>query len=908
MAKSSGLEVDGLEAGRQYVFQYWVEGTIKIGDPLTAQVADPFNDRFIEEELFPNLPDYDKTEYGIASVLQTAQQEYQWQHPAPVGGGPEKENLMIYELLVRDFLGSHSYRDLTDSLDYLQRLGINTVQLMPIMEFEGNESWGYNPSYFLAVDKYYGTENDLKAFIDEAHSRGMAVVLDMVLNHAFGQNPMVRMYFDEAANKPAADNPWFNPDATHPFNVGYDFNHESQYTKNFVDTVNLYWLKEFNFDGFRFDLSKGFTQQNNPDNVGAWSAYDQSRIDLLKRMADVIWEEKEDALVILEHLAVNTEEEELAEYGMMLWGNMNHNYGDLLKGDTNTTLAGMTAAGRGWDVQHLIGYSESHDEQRQMYRLIAQGATTASINLRDTTTALERIKIGTVFTYLPPGPKMMWQFAELGYDIPINGCPPDGSVIEEGCRIANKPIPWGEPLNLNYHLDPQRQELYKVHAALFNLRNAFAEAFINGSFSWDTNGAVRTMRLSHESLNLVAVGNFGLEENTATLAAPGNWFSLFDGGEEVSFGDSEQLMLGASEVRVYIDRQTDFPEAGLIDSGLPAVTASAETIRPNEPVTFTLDLSRVEGEFDFSAPVTATVGAVTASPASRQVSQQSDEISLAPVEGEAGKFSFTITPGDLFGLSEDEVIYRLAMTFTSGSDAVTAADNEAFYFNLVAPSTVVEVVPEQFGANTAIRIIFDAAAADANGTAGLMNANQVYMHSGVVTRDIASPSGDDWRNIVGNWGQDDGIGEMQPLPGEPNKWYIDLVPSDYYGLSTGTNIYYLAMVFRSADGLAEGKAPGGGDIFIEVTEQDDPLSTTPDINNQLQLYPNPANSFAVVKWPADSSSFNATITTLGGRVVAARAEQIANGLRIDTSNLAAGMYLLQLQNQQGQAVLRLVVE
>ena len=116
-------------------------------------------------------------------------------------------------------------------------------------------------------------------------------------------------------NRPAADNPWFNQDATHPFNVGYDFNHESLQTQKFADRVLAYWLTEYRFDGYRMDLSKGFTQVNNPSNVGAWSAYDASRIALLKRMYDEMRTVDSSAYFILEHFADNTE-------GKRNWPNM----------------------------------------------------------------------------------------------------------------------------------------------------------------------------------------------------------------------------------------------------------------------------------------------------------------------------------------------------------------------------------------------------------------------------------------------------------------------------------------------------------------------------------------------------------------------------------------------------------
>lgn len=99
---------------------------------------------------------------------------------------------MVYELLVRDLgLENRNYQTLTDSLDYLANLGVTAIELMPINEFEGNDSWGYNPSFYFAADKAYGDRHSLKTFINECHNRGIAVIQDIALNHSFGQNPMV---------------------------------------------------------------------------------------------------------------------------------------------------------------------------------------------------------------------------------------------------------------------------------------------------------------------------------------------------------------------------------------------------------------------------------------------------------------------------------------------------------------------------------------------------------------------------------------------------------------------------------------------------------------------------------------------------------------------------------------------
>ena len=549
------LELTDLETKKEYVYQYWVEGTIKIGDPYADKVADPYSDGNIPLHVYPDPVAYNKTEYGIATVLQTGQEAYKWNYPEVAGGRPLNEDLVIYELLIRDFVGSHSYEGVIEKLPYLKSLGINAIELLPVMEFENNESWGYNPTYLFAPDKYYGSKNDLKAFIDKAHEMGMVVLLDMVLNHQFGQSPMVQMYFDEANNKPAANSPWFNPDATHPFNVGYDMNHESDYTKNYIDDVNRYWIEEFKFDGYRFDLSKGFTQRNNPNDVGAWSSYDQSRIDILKRMSDVIWNTDAGAYVIMEHLADNSEEKVLADYGIMLWGNMNHQYGEVVLGNTAEDLSWTLAGNRGWNEKNLVAYMESHDEERLMVKALDYGLSGEDYDITQQETALERVKLASMFYYPVPGPKMIWQFGELGYDYPIdyNG------------RTGNKPVPWSDAGELAYDQDESRMKLYGAKAAIIDLVNSFPDAFEGGSFDWAPSGQIRRISIGHEELNVNIIGNFGVTEGTANveLQKTGTWYDFYSGQKFVANSTANSIALSPGEFHVLVDRPLTFPEADL---------------------------------------------------------------------------------------------------------------------------------------------------------------------------------------------------------------------------------------------------------------------------------------------------------------------------------------------------------
>ncbi len=154
------LTINNLNPGEEYAFQYLVDGKIRVGDPYSGKVLDPSNDQYISDTTYPGLKPYP---YGktaeMVSVLQTDQQPYQWQ--TTNFERPAKTDLVIYEMLLRDFVSTHDYKTLKDTLGYLKNLGINAIELMPVMEFEGNESWGYNPAFHGALDKYYGPKERL---------------------------------------------------------------------------------------------------------------------------------------------------------------------------------------------------------------------------------------------------------------------------------------------------------------------------------------------------------------------------------------------------------------------------------------------------------------------------------------------------------------------------------------------------------------------------------------------------------------------------------------------------------------------------------------------------------------------------------------------------------------------------
>ncbi|GAB2706653.1 hypothetical protein GCM10011495_34290 [Hymenobacter frigidus] len=524
------VQINGLVAGREYAYQYLVDGVLRIADPYTEKVLDPNNDRFIPAITYPGLT-YPAGQTGIMATLQTNQPAYQWQVNNFVR--PAKTDLVIYELHLRDFIARHDYQTLRDTLGYLQRLGVNCIGLMPVNEFEGNDSWGYNPSFHLALDKYYGTKNSFKAFIDEAHRRGMAVVLDVVLNHAFGQNPMYQMYSDGGGA--TADSPWFNRVATHPYNVGNDFNHESAFTKTYSKNVMDYWVNEYRVDGYRFDLSKGFTQVNTGNNVGTWGNYDQSRINIWMDYYNHMQATRAGTYVILEHFADNSEETVLANAGMMLWGNMSGDYGRAGQGRSANFTGGYFGA-RGWQQSGLVTYMESHDEQRMMHEALASGLSDgAGYDIKNQTTALARMQMNAAFFFPIPGPKMIWQFGELGYEIDIN----------QNGRTGSKPILW------NYLQEPGRRRLRDTYANLIALRKE--PGFSTAAFTYQLGSQSKVMHLTDPALKVTVVGNFGVffDQIDPDFQQTGKWYNYLT-GDSINVTNTHALLdLRAGEFAVY---------------------------------------------------------------------------------------------------------------------------------------------------------------------------------------------------------------------------------------------------------------------------------------------------------------------------------------------------------------------
>ena len=540
------ITLTGLTAGKLYGYQYLVDGTLRISDPYTELVLDPWNDKWINQynSIFPNLKAYpDGKTDGLVATLQTTKTAYNWE--VPTFAMPPRENMVIYEMLLRDFTTQKSLEAAITHLDYLKTLGITAVELMPIQEFDGNNSWGYNPNHYFAPDKAYGTPEMYKKFIDECHKRGMAVLLDMVFNQASGINPFALLYWDSVNSRPAADNPWMNPVAPHPYSVLNDFNHSFTGTKEYFKRVLQYWITEYKVDGYRMDLTKGFTQTVTTGEP-AVSNYDQSRVDNLTAYYNAAKSVKSDVMFILEHFCGNDEETVLANTGMYLWKNANGAYSQSAMGyQTSSDFSALNTTPRNW-----VGYAESHDEERNFYNAKINGVGVIST---DSIARIKRVPLNIAFTALMPGPKMIWQFGEMGYDYSINS---------NGGRTNEKSSAWGY-LNLAH-----RKAAADACAKVISLKKLYPTAFTQGTYSinvtqsdWNTG---RRIALSHADLSMVMLGNFNA---SATITASPNfpktgiWYNLLTGDELNVTNTSMTISMQAGDLLIYTDKKVNFTSA-----------------------------------------------------------------------------------------------------------------------------------------------------------------------------------------------------------------------------------------------------------------------------------------------------------------------------------------------------------
>ena len=635
-----------VDPNKEYMFQYYV-GNIggdrrRYADPYSEVVYEQY-DKYVSATTYPDMPKFPSKTSGAVSAFQVNRPEYNWEI---ADYQIEDENdLIIYELLFRDFTQTRDINGALEKLDYLKNLGVNAIELMPIQEFSGADSWGYNPIAYFALEKAYGTREMYKKFIDECHKKGMAVIVDVVYNHVHEDHAMAGLYFDWGSYVPTSNNPWFNVTAPHPFSVFHDWNHENQDVRNHIKKSLTYLIEEYKVDGFRFDLTKGFTNKKSTESSA--SNYDASRVEILKDYGSHIKTVDPNAVVILEHFA-DSENNALGNAGMKVWRNANHTFRSSITGsapDFNQLWCGTSVP-----FGTLVGFMESHDEERTCYgweklgqsassswgvigvgedwtndkKMTADGpffvvknvtvteaqvsnsSKPARFKIRtvgtwdsynygasvdgfkltvgegykmtngdskdmrfpaagtydiyfcfDTETvwlmeagqrpeepeiipaeqedaltiAMRRAACNAAFCFMVPGPKMIWQFGELGYDV----------SIETGGRTGKKPLHW------EYFDVEQRRGLYDSYADLLKFRRENPRFFdSDAEYNAGSEGSLKLITCSVDGKTFRVVGNFS--KSPLKYAVPEGSWKDYKTAETVS----GEIVLKNGEYRIIV--------------------------------------------------------------------------------------------------------------------------------------------------------------------------------------------------------------------------------------------------------------------------------------------------------------------------------------------------------------------
>jgi 1,4-alpha-glucan branching enzyme len=401
---------------------------------------------------------------------------YVWQHDdKPLS--PDQE-LVIYEMHVGDFSGGEDdpyargkYKHVVEKLDYLCELGINAVELMPVKEYPGDHSWGYNPRYFFATESSYGSTEGLKHLIDECHGRGIRVLMDGIFNHSEAESPLTQIdhdyWYHHEPRDP--DNNW-GPEFNYEH---YDENLETYPARKFIGDVVRFWIQEYHIDGIRYDAARQIANydfmhwivQEAKETAGAKPFYniaehipETADITGVDGPMDGCWHESF-YHCIREHICGETFDLER------------------LKDAIDAKRQGFLGA------TNVVNYLTNHDHDRLMVEL-------ASREIFDDA-AFKRLKLGAALLMTAMGVPMLWMGSEFGEYKPKT---PDPAKIEWSLL--------GNDLNRGLF------EYYKGLIALRKSNQALYTENVNFFYEDPESRVMAYIRWNEEGSRVVVVANF----------------------------------------------------------------------------------------------------------------------------------------------------------------------------------------------------------------------------------------------------------------------------------------------------------------------------------------------------------------------------------------------------------------
>lgn len=449
---------------------------------------------------------------------------YVWQHDdQPL---PANEELVIYEMHVGDFSGGEDdpyargkYKHVIEKLDYLCELGINAIELMPVKEYPGDHSWGYNPRYFFATESSYGTTEGLKHLIDECHGRGIRIIMDGIYNHSEAESPLTQIDHDYWYHHSPRDpeNNW-GPEFNYEF---YDDKLETYPARRFIGDSVRFWIQEYHIDGIRYDAAR---QIANYDFMH-WVVQEAKKTASMKPFYD-----------IAEHIPETTSITNVDGPMDGCWHDsfyhcvLAHICGDTF--DLESLKDVIDCKRQGFmGVVNVVNYLTNHDHNHLMVEL-------GDRNIFDEA-AFKRIKLGVVLLMTAVGVPLIWMGEEFGEYKPKT---PESSKIE-----------WtllGNDFN---------RSLFEYYKGLIALRKSNHALYSDNIDFFHENPEAKVLaytRWNDEGARVVVVANFS-ENFLASYHIPnfptdGKWHE-WTGNYDVEAGDDGIVTdLGEHEAKVFV--------------------------------------------------------------------------------------------------------------------------------------------------------------------------------------------------------------------------------------------------------------------------------------------------------------------------------------------------------------------
>lgn len=462
---------------------------------------------------------------------------------------PSSQDLVVYEMMVDDF--AHDFAGAIQKLPYLESLGINCIELMPVTNIPEPYRWGYMPLSYFAIEERYGGAQGLKQFINACHEKKIAVIHDAVYSHMHEEFCYKKVYWEAGE-----DNPMIGVFAEDMFGVGPDFN--KSFTRDFFLTVNQYFIEELHFDGFRYDYVPGI--YDGPMGNG-YARLVYETYQMTKGVTRFSGTTCNKIIQAAEYL--DKPKEILQESYTTLskrWSLMNEsqwmvqNYGivpdrfvrELLLIDFNNPWPKEYYNPSSQDQFPVapLQFLECHDKSRLMYYLSGAHATEhGGFDLfnRDRS-QWYKLQPFAIALMCAEGVPLIWQGQEFGE---IYGKHDDG-----GSRVlAARPLHW------NYFYEPNGKALVTLYRRLGSLRKTYPALRSRQSYYYYENsrlgeGLVAFLRQSPDSegQNVLVIINFSTEARMIRLPmGKGSWM------EQLEESNPESITLGQdTEVEIWV--------------------------------------------------------------------------------------------------------------------------------------------------------------------------------------------------------------------------------------------------------------------------------------------------------------------------------------------------------------------